>query len=469
MTEEQELLFQDSQCRELLQAIEAPYIERCLKALTPKGHVLIVGFGLGYSARLIYEKYRPKTLTIVEKDPLSLRNAKEWAKSHLKVKVIEGDFEKALPDLKTFDEIFFDDKPVVQPLILKKIGEKKSLSQKLALLKKMLKEESSLLKVSTFSDKKLTKLEEDLKSQEEMPQDEFLSFLNFLEQQDCITLKQKRQALGRMGLSLPPTREEMAQAERLLADKIEDAKQVTTSISAQLKQCKEIKFSNKDVERFASEYLERPGVKISDVLHFVDILVEKGNLSTTQRDLFLKKVKKIKDKEKKEKEVVEKTQQELQEKLDNRITETQNLKGEFEKEMLRLKSLKISESQLNKFLEEIERKNYLGRQDIAIFMHNLEAQEIISSEQKLFFLKRVEELQQNKLKALRGPLFHFLPDLLKTHMKSGSKLIALWQSQSPGVLQQFTSEMEKHADIEMHLGASFIGLRPCILIYIQKE
>ena len=90
---------------------EKPYMKALIKKLNPKGDVLEIGFGLGYSANEI-QKYKIKSHTIIEADPTILKILKKWAKKQPHpVSIIEGTWQSKLKTLGTFDSIFFDDSP----------------------------------------------------------------------------------------------------------------------------------------------------------------------------------------------------------------------------------------------------------------------------------------------------------------------------------------------------------------------
>ena len=62
----QEILISDTQ-QQVMMEWEAPYMRKCIDTLNPKGNVLEIGFGLGYSASQIMN-YNPKSYTIIECD-----------------------------------------------------------------------------------------------------------------------------------------------------------------------------------------------------------------------------------------------------------------------------------------------------------------------------------------------------------------------------------------------------------------
>jgi len=100
---------------QVMMAWEKPYMEACINKLKPKGHVLEVGFGMGYSATQI-QKYNPKSYTIIECNQTVLKKCKEWAKKYDNVTIIESTWQEAVTTkkLKVYDEIFFDDQPLIE-------------------------------------------------------------------------------------------------------------------------------------------------------------------------------------------------------------------------------------------------------------------------------------------------------------------------------------------------------------------
>jgi hypothetical protein len=90
---------------------EKPYMEACIDALQPCGDVLEIGFGCGYSAARI-QSYHPKSHTIVECDHVVAELARQFAKEHPHVTIIESTWQDALDALPVYDTIFFDDYPL---------------------------------------------------------------------------------------------------------------------------------------------------------------------------------------------------------------------------------------------------------------------------------------------------------------------------------------------------------------------
>tara|TARA_Y100000593_G_C4238270_1_gene300739 strand:- start:299 stop:913 length:615 start_codon:yes stop_codon:yes gene_type:complete len=108
-----EILLQDNK-HQVMMEWEKPYMEACIDFLQPKGDVLEIGFGMGYSATQI-QKYKPKSHTIIEMDPVVIKRLKKWAKDYDNIIIVEGTWQEKIHDLGKFDEIFFDDYPLKEP------------------------------------------------------------------------------------------------------------------------------------------------------------------------------------------------------------------------------------------------------------------------------------------------------------------------------------------------------------------
>jgi guanidinoacetate N-methyltransferase len=92
---------------------ERPYMEASIDFLSPKGHVLEIGFGCGYSATQ-FMKYPIESYTVIECDPGVIEKVKKWREKyqHIPVEIIEGTWQGKLSTLGIFDEIYFDDFPL---------------------------------------------------------------------------------------------------------------------------------------------------------------------------------------------------------------------------------------------------------------------------------------------------------------------------------------------------------------------
>jgi len=90
---------------------EKPYMQAIIKNLNPKGHVLEIGFGMGYSATEI-QMHDIESHTIIESSPEVLQKARKWAgEQRHRVIIVEGSWQKVLNSLGTYDSIFLDDSP----------------------------------------------------------------------------------------------------------------------------------------------------------------------------------------------------------------------------------------------------------------------------------------------------------------------------------------------------------------------
>ena len=102
----------DSNNQQVMMEWEKPYMEACIDFLQPKGNVLEVGFGMGYSATQI-QKHKPKSYTIIECNSEVIKKCKKWAKSYNNVTIIEAKWQEVIctDRLGIYDEVFFDDFP----------------------------------------------------------------------------------------------------------------------------------------------------------------------------------------------------------------------------------------------------------------------------------------------------------------------------------------------------------------------
>lgn len=124
-----EVLLKDGKFQVMMEW-EKSYMIACIDALKPFGDVLEIGFGLGYSAERI-QSYHPKSHTIVEFHPDVAKRAREWAKEHPGVVIVEDTWQSALPRLGLFDAIFFDDYPLESEQEMQKIQHESDASHAL--------------------------------------------------------------------------------------------------------------------------------------------------------------------------------------------------------------------------------------------------------------------------------------------------------------------------------------------------
>ncbi len=116
-----ELLLKDDKYQ-LMMEWEKPYMKACIEELQPRGDVLEVGFGCGYSAKQI-QKYNPKSHTIIECHPDVIRHGtalgfSEMSEKYLNVRWVQGAWQEVLAGLGKFDEIFFDTYAPIGPDVI---------------------------------------------------------------------------------------------------------------------------------------------------------------------------------------------------------------------------------------------------------------------------------------------------------------------------------------------------------------
>ena len=109
---DKDLLFDEDCGYQTMMQWEKPYMDAIIENLSPKGDVLEIGFGLGYSANKI-QSFNINSHTIIENNPVVFEILKKWAlKQKNKVNIIFGNWQEVLPNLKEkYDSIFFDDAP----------------------------------------------------------------------------------------------------------------------------------------------------------------------------------------------------------------------------------------------------------------------------------------------------------------------------------------------------------------------
>jgi len=174
---------------------EKPYMEACIEALKPHGDVLEIGFGLGYSATAI-EKFKPKSHTIIECDPVVFKKAEEWAKKYPNVKLIQGTWQQTLAKLGNFDSIFFDDYSPLSEKEIEKLIENSEVCEKLneetQEILQNLEKTIKTFKNIHFSDEDLKHFANKVLSQYPVTPEYVMKFINNLENWGNITAQQKQ-------------------------------------------------------------------------------------------------------------------------------------------------------------------------------------------------------------------------------------------------------------------------------------
>ena len=91
---------------------EKPYMEQSIDFMEPRGHVLEIGFGMGYSATQ-FMKHPITSYTIIECDPDVIERINVWKKAYdIPVHIINGTWQEKINTLGIFDTIYFDDFPL---------------------------------------------------------------------------------------------------------------------------------------------------------------------------------------------------------------------------------------------------------------------------------------------------------------------------------------------------------------------
>ena len=104
-----DILTSEDGVHQVMMQWEKEYMQKCVQLLKPHGHVLEIGFGLGYSAAEI-QKYPDVTShTIIECSPVVWEKVYEFKKKYPKVILVKGRWQDAMKKCGKFDSVFFDD------------------------------------------------------------------------------------------------------------------------------------------------------------------------------------------------------------------------------------------------------------------------------------------------------------------------------------------------------------------------
>ena len=108
-----EMLCDETGNHQVMMEWEKPYMEFSIEKLNPTGHVLEIGFGMGYSATSICSYKDVSEYSVIECCPevwKKFENWKETQSKDIKINLIKGRWEDIVPSLETkFDCIYFDD------------------------------------------------------------------------------------------------------------------------------------------------------------------------------------------------------------------------------------------------------------------------------------------------------------------------------------------------------------------------
>ena len=111
-----EILCDESEIHQVMMEWERPYMEYSINKFNPKGRVLELGFGMGYSASKICETEMVTEYNVIECSPVVWEKFEIWKENmqkirpELKINLIKGRWEDVLTmDMGIFDDFYFDD------------------------------------------------------------------------------------------------------------------------------------------------------------------------------------------------------------------------------------------------------------------------------------------------------------------------------------------------------------------------
>ena len=107
-----DILCDESGDKQVMMEWEKEYMEECIKRLQPRGHVLEIGFGFGYSATAIVNSPGVKEYTVIDCSPevwKNFENFKQKYDKNIKINLVRGRWEDMMYTLGKFDSCFFDD------------------------------------------------------------------------------------------------------------------------------------------------------------------------------------------------------------------------------------------------------------------------------------------------------------------------------------------------------------------------
>jgi hypothetical protein len=107
----QEILQDETGRHQVMMEWEKPYMVECINKLDPRGDVLEIGFGMGYSATAILSHSAITSYTVIECSPPVWDKVDEFRAKHphVPINLVKGRWEDVLLTLGKYDSIFFDD------------------------------------------------------------------------------------------------------------------------------------------------------------------------------------------------------------------------------------------------------------------------------------------------------------------------------------------------------------------------
>lgn len=106
-----EILQDETGRHQVMMEWEKPYMVECINKLDPRGDVLEIGFGMGYSATAIIGYSAVTSYTVIECSPVVWDKVDEFRAKHTRIPInlVKGRWEDVLTTLGKYDSIFFDD------------------------------------------------------------------------------------------------------------------------------------------------------------------------------------------------------------------------------------------------------------------------------------------------------------------------------------------------------------------------
>jgi len=108
----QEILCDESGQYQVMMEWEKDYMEKCIQTLNPRGSVLEIGFGMGYSAEAIVKNPGVLEYTVIECSPEVWKRFEKFKENfgkNIKINLVKGRWQDVLYTLGKFDYCFFDD------------------------------------------------------------------------------------------------------------------------------------------------------------------------------------------------------------------------------------------------------------------------------------------------------------------------------------------------------------------------
>lgn len=109
-----DLLTDENEEHQIMMEWEVPYMKESIKLFQPRGNVLEIGFGMGYSATQICEMDEVTSYTVIECSPNVWNKFEEWKreiqeKKDIEINLIKGRWQDILETTGKYDSIYFDD------------------------------------------------------------------------------------------------------------------------------------------------------------------------------------------------------------------------------------------------------------------------------------------------------------------------------------------------------------------------